>query len=619
MACTGKHHVNFHRFPLPSPSGLVDCDALDVLRRRFGHDSFRGIQQDVIDTALSGIDTLGLMPTGGGKSLCFQIPAMVTGKTTLVISPLVALMRDQVDGLRRLGIRAAALPGGGSLGHSERLQIESAALAGSLELLYVSPERLANPTFVGFLAGCGIGLVAIDEAHSVCEWGHDFRPDYLEIADRLAVLGDVPRMALTASAGTQARKEIASRLLRADHRIFSTGFDRPNILLAADRTKEPRSRLLAILKARRALGAALVYTRSRDGAVEVSDWLRRNGIVAEYYHAGMDGTARSAVQDDFLAGALQTLVATSAFGMGIDKRDIATVCHLGLPQGIESYYQEIGRAGRDGRESVAWLAWAPSEAGMRLRKAAAGDNPSAMRREIARVESMLAYVENPSCRRTALLAKFGSATPGTCGKCDVCLSDTPLDALAAPLVAAVMDEISMRPGDYTMMTLAETLLGFPSPDLPPATEIAGKMAGQEEAGVRRFLRQLLGAGVMELDDRYATVKLTDVGSDRLMSGSPVLLPTTAVPIVPLRTERKGRGLPPRLARQWEDLLGRRRSVAERLGVRESAVASDEDLTSFMANGRVPDGVRPEFREILEGSPREIQERPAGQAYDTGLF
>lgn len=618
MTWSGKRYVNFHRFPLPKSLRTPPDDALSILRKRFGHESFRGIQQEIINSVTAGRDTLALMPTGGGKSICFQVPGIATGRTTLVVSPLIALMRDQVDNLRRSGFRAAAMVGNSIMSQGERLEIESAALSGTMEFLYASPERLSNPAFMSLIKDCDIGLVAIDEAHCACEWGNDFRPDYLQIAENVEPLGNIPRIALTASAGHQARKEIGKLLLRPGHKVYVADFDRPNILLAADRAKDADGRLTAILHSRRNKGAAIVYTRSREATETVAEALRKQGIDAAAYHAGMSADIRSKTQDDFSAGRIQTIVATSAFGMGIDKSDIATVCHLGMPQGLEAYYQEIGRAGRDGRESVAWASWSPSEAGQRLRKAASLDNPIAMRREVARIEGMLAYLENPPCRRVALLSKFDRAD-ASCGKCDVCLKSDALDSNRSKDVIAILDEISMRPGDYTMPMLVETLLGYPAADVPPATDICGRMTGSDASIVRPFLRQVLAIGLLELDDRYATLSLTPKGADVLMLGLDTLLPAVKQRQEVVKPGRRGRGLPPRLAQEWDRLVAIRLAVSDRVGLRYDQVASDEDLTKFLASGKLPDGIRDEFRLELQNLEPPARHTAAVKGYDTGLF
>ncbi len=393
--------------------------AREVLQRVFGHPDFRGPQAEVVEQLVSGGDALVLMPTGGGKSLCYQVPALLRPGTAIVVSPLIALMQDQVEALHQLGVRAAFL--NSSLGAGEAAQIERGLLAGKYDLLYVAPERLLTERFLSLLDRSSIALFAIDEAHCVSQWGHDFRPEYRELNLLHERWPRVPRIALTATADAPTRAEIVERLGLQDARQFISSFDRPNIRYRVVQKENPRRQLLDFVAAHRG-EAGIVYCLSRRKVEETAEFLAQQGITALPYHAGMDATKRAANQRRFLREDGVVMCATIAFGMGIDKPDVRFVAHLDLPKSLEGYYQETGRAGRDGEPSDAWLAYGLGDVVL-LRRMIDGSEAGEERRWLERrkLDSLLGYCESARCRRQALLANFDELHEGNCGNCDNCL------------------------------------------------------------------------------------------------------------------------------------------------------------------------------------------------------
>ena len=394
--------------------------ALDTLHSIFGYETFREPQDAIIEGLIDGRDALVIMPTGGGKSLCYQIPSLVRRGCGVVVSPLIALMQDQVDGLRELGVRAAFL--NSSLNMQQIEDTENALLEGQLDLLYVAPERLVQPRTLDLLARCEIALFAIDEAHCVSQWGHDFRADYLQLNLLHEQFPAVPRIALTATADARTRREIAIRLDLEDARHYVAGFDRPNIRYRIALKQNPRQQLLAFLRSEHPGDAGIVYCLSRRRVEETARWLQDEGIRALPYHAGLPAAERSANQSRFLREEGLVIVATIAFGMGIDKPDVRFVAHLDLPKTVEAYYQETGRAGRDGLPANAWLVYGLQDI-IKLRQMmenSAGSEEH-KRAEQQRLNAMLGLCEITSCRRQALLHYFGDTLSEPCGNCDTCL------------------------------------------------------------------------------------------------------------------------------------------------------------------------------------------------------
>ncbi len=403
---------------LPARGEQPPPDPLEILRRVFGFEAFRGHQRAAIDAVVAGEDALVLMPTGAGKSLCYQVPALVRPGVAVVVSPLIALMQDQVAALAQNGVRAAAL--NSAMDGRERARVERAMGAGRLDLVYVAPERFAAPGFLDALERTPLALFAIDEAHCVSQWGHDFRPDYR----RLAVLAErfpaVPRIALTATADAETRADIARELRLEGARRFVSGFDRPNIRYTVRPRRERVPQLLAFLAGRPG-EAGIVYCMTRARVDRVAEELNRAGIPALAYHAGLEAEERAARQARFAASDDAVMVATVAFGMGIDKPDVRFVAHLDLPKSLEAYYQETGRAGRDGLPAEAWMLYGPGDAaqlGRFIEDSEASEDQKRVER--GKLEALLGYAEAANCRRRILLGYFGDGCE-PCGNCDICL------------------------------------------------------------------------------------------------------------------------------------------------------------------------------------------------------
>jgi ATP-dependent DNA helicase RecQ len=394
--------------------------ALDILRQVFGYDAFRGQQEAIIEHVIAGGDALVLMPTGGGKSLCYQIPALVRPGLAIVVSPLIALMKDQVDALRQAGVRAAYL--NSTLAAAEAAEVERDMRQGALDLVYVAPERLVTPRCLELLARCRLALFAIDEAHCVSQWGHDFRPEYRQLSILHERFPDVPRIALTATADGPTRSDILSRLKLEQARIFASGFDRPNIRYRVVPKADARQQLLAFISAEHQGDAGIVYCLSRRRVEEVATWLCERGRIALPYHAGLDPATRERNQERFLREEGIIIVATVAFGMGIDKPNVRFVAHLDAPKSLEAYYQETGRAGRDGLPANAWMTYGMADVTALLALLEAGTQDERQRRiERHKLNALLGYCETASCRRQVLLGYFGEREHPPCGNCDNCL------------------------------------------------------------------------------------------------------------------------------------------------------------------------------------------------------
>ncbi|HVC51338.1 MAG TPA: DNA helicase RecQ [Stellaceae bacterium] len=392
---------------------------LAALRRFFGYPSFRGQQQEIIEHVVAGGDAIVLMPTGGGKSLCYQLPALLRPGLGIVVSPLIALMKDQVDALRQAGIRAAALNSG--LPAGEAAQIERAARDGTLDLVYVSPERLMTPRCLDLLRRCRIALFAIDEAHCISQWGHDFRRDYQGLGVLKESFPEIPVMALTATADDPTRRDIAARLHLESARLFAAGYDRPNLFYRVVAKRNPREDLLQFLGAEHQGDAGIVYCLTRRSVDDTAQWLSRHGREALSYHAGLAAETRARHQERFLREEGVVIVATVAFGMGIDKPNVRFVAHLDAPKNLEAYYQETGRAGRDGLPADAWMAYGIADVMNVRRLTEASEIGEAQRRiERQKSEALIGFCETMSCRRQALLGYFGERDHRPCGNCDNC-------------------------------------------------------------------------------------------------------------------------------------------------------------------------------------------------------
>ncbi|WP_433475768.1 DNA helicase RecQ [Spirillospora sp. CA-142024] len=507
---------------------MTSTEALDTLRRVFGYDTFRDGQREIIEHVAGGGDALVLMPTGGGKSLCYQIPALVRKGTGIVISPLIALMQDQVDALRALGVQAGFLNSTQDI--DERRVVEAQFVAGELDLLYLAPERLRLGTTVELLDRGNVSLFAIDEAHCVSQWGHDFRPDYLMLSGLHERWPDVPRIALTATATEATRAEIASRLRLEDARHFVASFDRPNIQYRIEPKTDAKRQLLRLLQDEHKGDAGIVYCLSRNSVEKHAAFLTENGIEALPYHAGLDADTRAANQARFLREDGLVIVATIAFGMGIDKPDVRFVAHLDLPKSVEGYYQETGRAGRDGLPSTAWLAYGLQDV-VNLRKMIDGGEGDAAhrRRQSTHLDSMLALCETVECRRVQLLNYFGQ--PGEpCGNCDTCLTppETWDATVPAQKVLSVIVRLQReRRQKFGAGHIIDILLGKKNAKVIQFDHDALKSFGVgtelREAEWRGVVRQLLAQGLIAVESNHGTLLQTDTSGDVLRGERKVMM------------------------------------------------------------------------------------------------
>ncbi|MFD7387579.1 DNA helicase RecQ [Streptomyces sp. NPDC059852] len=493
-----------------------DSEALAALHRVFGYEAFRGEQEAVIEHVVAGGDAVVLMPTGGGKSLCYQIPSLVRPGTGVVISPLIALMQDQVDALRALGVRAGFI--NSTQDFDERRVMEAQYVAGELDLLYLAPERLRLDATLELLSRGKISVFAIDEAHCVSQWGHDFRPDYLA----LSLLGerwpDVPRIALTATATRATHQEITQRLGMPDARHFVASFDRPNIQYRIVPKADPKKQLLSFLREEHAGDAGIVYCLSRKSVDATAEFLSRNGIEAIPYHAGLDAGTRAAHQSRFLREEGLVVVATIAFGMGIDKPDVRFVAHLDLPKSVEGYYQETGRAGRDGLPSTAWMAYGLNDVIQQRKMIQLGEGDEAFRRRAgAHLDSMLALCETVQCRRAQLLAYFGQdPEAGACGNCDTCLTppETWDGTVAAQKVLSTVVRLQRERGQkFGALQIVDILLGRRTAKVIQFDhdQLSVFGIGEEltEGEWRGVIRQLLAQGLLAVEGEYGTLVLTE--------------------------------------------------------------------------------------------------------------
>ncbi|WP_189158574.1 DNA helicase RecQ [Lentzea pudingi] len=495
-------------------------DALQVLQRVFGYPEFRGDQAAIVEHVIAGGDALVLMPTGGGKSLCYQVPALVRPGTGVVISPLIALMQDQVDALRALGVRAGFL--NSSLSWDERRMVEAEFVNGELDLLYLAPERLTSEATLRLLEQGEIALFAIDEAHCVSQWGHDFRPDYLSLTHLHERWPKVPRIALTATATEATRKEILTRLELGEGRQFVSSFDRPNIQYRIVGKKEPKKQLLDLLRGEHPGDAGIVYCLSRASVEKTAEFLVANGIPALPYHAGLDGSVRQRNQARFLREDGLVMVATIAFGMGIDKPDVRFVAHLDLPKSVEGYYQETGRAGRDGLPSTAWLAYGLQDVVQQRKMIESSEGDLAFRRRSqAHLDAMLALCETVSCRRTRLLEYFNeSGVP--CGNCDTCLSPPESwdGTVAAQKVLSTVYRLRKeRNQKFGAGQAIDILLGRKTAKVIQFDhdQLSTFGIGEDltEGEWRGVVRQLLAQGLLAVEGEYSTLVLTEASAEVL--------------------------------------------------------------------------------------------------------
>ncbi|MEV2217032.1 DNA helicase RecQ [Streptomyces sp. NPDC050997] len=503
-------------------TSATQSEALAALHRVFGYEAFRGAQGEVIEHVVAGGDAVVLMPTGGGKSLCYQIPSLVRPGTGIVVSPLIALMQDQVDALRALGVRAGFM--NSTQDFDERRVVEAEYLAGELDLLYLAPERLRLDSTLDLLSRGKIAVFAIDEAHCVSQWGHDFRPDYLS----LSLLGerwpDVPRIALTATATHATHQEITQRLNMPQARHFVASFDRPNIQYRVVPKADPKKQLLGFLREEHAGDAGIVYCLSRKSVDATAEFLSRNGIEAVPYHAGLDAGTRAAHQSRFLREDGLVVVATIAFGMGIDKPDVRFVAHFDLPKSVEGYYQETGRAGRDGLPSTAWMAYGLNDVIQQRKLIQSGEGDEAFRRRAAaHLDSMLALCETAQCRRGQLLAYFGQdPDPTGCGNCDTCLvpPETWDGTVAAQKVLSTVVRLQRERGQkFGAVQIVDILQGKRTAKViqfdHDQLSVFGIGEELSEGEWRGVVRQLLAQGLLSVEGDYGTLVLTEASGSVL--------------------------------------------------------------------------------------------------------
>jgi len=560
---------------------------LDILKTIYGFPAFRGKQQAVVDHVVSGGDAVVLFPTGAGKSLCFQIPALCRQGVGIVVSPLIALMRDQVEALKQLGVRAAAL--NSSQTRDEANAVRRALSAGELDLLYVTPERILTPGFHDMLGGSKIALFAIDEAHCVSQWGHDFRPEYRELGQLGERYPGVPRIALTATADPHTREDIIDRLGLRGGEVFTTSFDRPNIAYEIVERDQPRQQLLRFLNRHKG-SSGIVYCLSRAKVEDTSQWLETQGIRSRPYHAGMDRALRDANQDAFLKEEDLCLVATVAFGMGIDKPNVRYVAHLDLPGSVEAYYQETGRAGRDGLPSEVWMAYGMADVIQRSRMIDEGQASDEIKRvERSKLNALLAICETAGCRRQAILKHFGEAHGGQCGNCDTC--NTPVETWdgteAAIKALAAVYRTGERFGtghvvDVLMGVENEKTQRFGHVDMP----VFGVGKDVPAKTWQSVFRQLLASGLVHVDQTaFGALKLTEDASAVFKRQRQILFrkdrPTTG-------KSKAARGAPSsaksslseRDGELFEALRNARMTIAKGLSVPPYVVFPDTTLIAF---------------------------------------
>ncbi|MFD3761106.1 DNA helicase RecQ, partial [Streptomyces sp. NPDC058622] len=520
-------------------------DALQVLHRVFGYSSFRGEQQEIIEQVVGGGDALVLMPTGGGKSLCYQIPALVRDGTGIVISPLIALMQDQVNALTALGVRAGFL--NSTQDPYERQAVEQAFLADELDLLYLAPERLRTESAQRLLDRGKVSLFAIDEAHCVAQWGHDFRPDYLALSMLHERWPKVPRIALTATATEATHAEIVTRLGLEDARHFVASFDRPNIQYRIAPKNNPLKQLLELIRTEHDGDAGVVYCLSRASVEKTAAFLVEQGIDAVAYHAGMDSRARAANQARFLREDGVVVVATIAFGMGIDKPDVRFVAHLDLPKSVEGYYQETGRAGRDGEPATAWLAYGLQDVVQQRKLIEGSEGDDARRRSLGmHLDAMLALCETVDCRRTRLLAYFGqSGEP--CGNCDTCLAPAESwdgTVAAQKLLSTVWRLANERRQKFGAGQIVDILQGKKTAKViqfdHDGLSVFGIGADLSTAEWRGVVRQLLAQRLLAVEGDYGTLVLTEDSAEVLGGRRSVQMRKEKAPAAPSRKESGSR-------------------------------------------------------------------------------
>ncbi|MDD5461137.1 MAG: DNA helicase RecQ [Methylococcales bacterium] len=565
----------------------MNSRSIEILKTVFGYDSFRGQQQEVIEQLLAGQDALVLMPTGGGKSLCYQIPSLIRPGVGIVISPLIALMQDQVTALLQLGVKAAFL--NSTLSLEEVRKVEQQLLNGELDLLYIAPERLTSGRTLALFARIKIALFAIDEAHCVSQWGHDFRADYLQLSMLHEQFPDIPRIALTATADEKTRQEIILRLQLEQAPLFLSGFDRPNIRYRIVQKQNARQQLIDFIQAEHAGDSGIVYCLSRKKVDETAEWLRTKGINALAYHAGMEGDLRYRHQHRFLMEDALVIVATIAFGMGIDKPNVRFVAHLDLPKSVEAYYQETGRAGRDGLAADAWMAYGLQDV-ITLRRMLADSNADEAhkRLELHKLDAMLALCEQVHCRRQALLQYFGDHLEQPCNNCDTCLEtvETWDGTLVAQQALSCIYRTGQRFGvgyliDVLRGKLTERIISFAH----HKQSTFGINKDLDEQQWSSVFRQLVARGLVAVNfEHFGVLQLTDACRPILRGEQQLILRKDIKP-EKIRSGKKGASNPfgksAGNAALWEALRAKRLEIADAQDIPPYIIFHDATLMSML--------------------------------------
>ena len=562
--------------------------ATQILHQTFGYSAFRGEQAQVIDCLVEGQDALVLMPTGGGKSLCYQIPGMIRNGMAIVVSPLIALMQDQVNALQQLGVRAAYL--NSSLSREQHASVLRNIVDGEIELLYIAPERLLQDNTLERLRSQEISLIAIDEAHCVSQWGHDFRSDYLGLHVLQQAFPNVPRVALTATADARTQTEIIERLALYQPQVFVSSFDRPNIRYVVQEKGEAKAQLLQFLQDYKGQ-AGIVYCMTRNRVDGIAAWLGERGFNALPYHAGLDANVREQNQARFLREEGIVMVATIAFGMGIDKPDVRFVCHLDLPKSIEAYYQETGRAGRDGEPSVAWMIYGLQDVvrlSNRVQESQAAEQFK--RTERTKLDALLAWCEANTCRRRSLLRYFGESRDEVCGNCDVCLNP-PKTWDATEAAQKLLSNIYRTGQRFGAGHVVDVLRGkdtakvrqFRHQDL--STYGIGQDLGDKEW--RSIIRQLMVQGFLTVNEQqYNALQLTEQSRGLLRGDTQMFLRKTAK-AAKVASRINGRSRSKVVIAEadqdlWDALKAKRKAIADEYGVPPFHIFHDATLAEMVS-------------------------------------